>query len=295
MSEPENSLLPRRPLRVLALAALLALSGLPLPALEPNVLTYREVDGRSLKAYVFPPAKRDGRERTSAILLFHGGGWDTGAAEWTFDRAQWFASLGMVAIPIEYRLSQGKVTPIEALTDVCAAFRWTRRHADELGLDPRRVAGYGVSAGGHLVASTATVGCPPETGDSTRAEPDALLLWSPAIDVASDRWFHQKLQGRGTAAEYSPAEHVRPTTPPTSIVQGAEDVLTPLAGARRYCEKLKVAGGVCELNVYERVGHLLTRNLAHQESDFDPDPEARADGLVRLERFLKQQGFLSGN
>lgn len=49
---------------------------------------------------------------------------------------------------------------------------------------------------------------------------------------------------------------------------------------------------MCELHVYEGVGHLLTRNLANQESDFDPDPEARADGIAQHERFLTELGFV---
>ena len=50
---------------------------------------------------------------------------------------------------------------------------------------------------------------------------------------------------------------------------------------------------MCELNVYEGVGHLLTRNLANQESDFDPDPEARADGIARHLRFLAELQFFA--
>lgn len=53
------------------------------------------------------------------------------------------------------------------------------------------------------------------------------------------------------------------------------------------------SGGVCELNVYPGVGHLLTRNLANQVSDFDPHPEFRADGKARHERFLRDRGFIS--
>jgi hypothetical protein len=33
---------------------------------------------------------------------------------------------------------------------------------------------------------------------------------------------------------------------------------------------------------------LLTRNLANQESDFDPDPVARADGNAKQIEFLRQ-------
>ncbi len=198
----------------------------------------------------------------------------------------------MVAIPIQYRLSQGDVTPIDALADVCAAFRWAREHADELGLDTSRVAGYGVSAGGHLVASAATVGCPQEEPSAVRSVPDALLLWSPALDMARDGWFERKLQERATAEAYSPVEHVRASTPPTSIVQGDADTLTPLSGAERYCEQLTELDGVCELNVYGGVGHLLTRNLEYQEGDFDPDPKAVADGIAQHLEFLRGLGFI---
>ena len=175
---------------------------------------------------------------------------------------------------------------------MCAAFRWARQRAHDLGLSGR-VAGYGVSAGGHLVAATATVGCSGSEAGGEDAEPDALLLWSPALDVAADGWFSRMLQGRASVAEYSPVEHLKPSTPPTSIVQGAEDTLTPLSGARRYCDRLVQLGGVCELNIYEGVGHLLTRNLATQERDFDPDPEAAADGIERHRRFLIELGFIT--
>lgn len=259
---------------------------------EPIVHVYREVNGQELRAYVFPPAAPHPKRRAAAVLLFHGGGWSAGSPEWTFAAARRFAGRGMVAVPIEYRLSEGEVTPIEALADVCAAFRWARQRAGGLGLDAERVAGYGVSAGGHLVTSAATVGCPPEGPAGVRAEPDALLLWSPALDMARDGWFERKLQGRAKAETYSPMEHVRASTPPTSIVQGAEDTLTPLSGAERYCKRLTEAGGICELHVYKGVGHLLTRDLAQQESDFDPDPEAVADGVAQHLRFLAELGFI---
>ena len=261
---------------------------------EPVTYTYHEVDGQALHAYVFAPEARGSNdELVSAVLLFHGGGWSVGTPKWTFDAARRFAAHGMVAIPIQYRLSEGNVTPIEALADVCAAFQWARAHASDFGLDPDRVAGYGVSAGGHLVTSAATVGCPQEGTSAVRSKPDALLLWSPALDVARDGWFERKLQGRATAEAYSPLEHVRAFTPPSSIVQGAADTLTPLSGAERYCTRLVELGGICDLNVYDGVGHLLTRNLEYQEGDFDPDPEAVATGVARHLQFLREQGFIA--
>ena len=251
---------------------------------------YRVVDGDSLHAHVFLPPGHDVRRKSHAILLFHGGGWTFGDPEWVFPTARRFADSGLVAIAIQYRLSAGEITPIDALDDACVAFRWTRAHAAELGLSGR-VAGYGVSAGGQLVAATGTIGC--RENGRAEAGPDALLLWSPALDLAGDNWFASKLQGRATAADLSPARHVGRSTPPTSIVHGEKDTLTPLRGVTKYCEQLRELGRACDLNVYPGLGHLLTRNLANQESDFDPDPKARADGVARHLEFLRQQGFLA--
>lgn len=251
----------------------------------PRVTIYRKVGGQELKAHVFAPV---GKASGAAILLFHGGGWSVGKPQWTYPAARRFAALGLTAIAVEYRLTDQKVTPADALDDTCAAFAWARRQADNLGIDVHRIAGYGVSAGGQLVAAAATIGCR-DVGSAGR--PDALLLWSPAIDVSRDRWFEGLFHGTAKSVDYSPAQHVGPETPPTSIVHGAKDTLTPLSGAETFCRRLDALGVQCDLHVYEGVGHLLTRNLADQEDNFDPDPEAKADGILKLDAFLVELGY----
>jgi acetyl esterase len=251
---------------------------------EPVAHTYRTIAGQDLPAYVFAPTGK--QVRNAAILLFHGGGWFMGDATWVFPAAQRFADLGLVAIAIEYRLSDAGTTPIDALEDTCAAFAWARSQARELGFDPKRVAGYGVSAGGHLAATAATIGCGTSDGSFGVGGPDALVLWSPAVDVADSGWFERLLQGKALPADYSPVEHLGKRLPPTSIVQGTEDSVTRLAGARRFCAGVQAAGEVCALEEFPGLGHLLTRNLAHQEDDFDPDPVARAEGWKRQNEFL---------
>ena len=74
-------------------------------------------------------------------------------------------------------------------------------------------------------------------------------------------------------------------------MQGEKDTLTRLAGSRRYCDRLTSLKGTCELHVYPNLGHLLTRTLANQEDDFDPDPTAVADGIARHLSFLRALGF----
>jgi acetyl esterase len=257
---------------------------------QPRVMVYRTAGTRSLHAYLFEPSAGAGRR--GAILLFHGGGWSDGSPEWVFGAAQRFAGLGMVAIPVEYRLADDTNTPIESLSDVCSAFQWVRAHARELRIDPRRVAGYGVSAGGHLLASTVTVGCPTSAPRRPSPRPDALVMLSPALDVGRDGWFRQKLKGRASPGDYAPLEHVQAPPPPTVIIQGADDTLTPAAAATGYCELVTRHGAACELTLFPGLGHLLTRNLKNQESDFDPDPEARERGNQKQAEFLRRLRFI---
>ena len=260
---------------------------------QSRAYVYREVDGQKLNAYVFAPRGEVSPRPTAVVLLFHGGGWVAGSADWTSGEAMRFAAYGLTAVTVDYRLAEGKITPIEALDDARAAFRWVRRHAAEFNIDPQRVAGYGVSAGGHLVAAAATIDLPGDGSDDMSSKPDLLLLWSPALDVAADGWFVRLLKGRANAADYSPLKHAGASTPPTCIVNGDKDTLTPLSKAERFRKRVVRAGGVCELHVYPGVGHLLTRNLKDQEDNFDPDPDFRADGKAQFERFLRERGYLS--
>jgi len=275
----------RRAFFVITIALCLPVQGAGLEA--PQVMTYRKIEGHELKAHVFVPT---GKPSGAAILLFHGGGWSMGAPEWTYPAARRFAALGLTAVAVEYRLTDEKLTPADALDDTCAAFAWIRQNAKKFGIDVHRVAGYGVSAGGQLVAGAATIGCR-EVGVAGR--PNALLLWSAAIDLSRDHWFERQFHGKATSLEYSPAQHVGPTTPPTSIVHGEKDTLTPLTGAKTFCQQLRGFGVRCDLHVYPGVGHLLTRNLADQEDNFDPDPADTADGIAQFDTFLAELGYTS--
>lgn len=267
---------------VLALGAACRPRTAPVPAPSARA-AYAVARGESLFVHRFSPTQPPARR--PAVLLLHGGGWSDGEPRWVFPAAAAFAAGGFEAFAVQYRLSDSVTTPLEAIADVCAALRWTRVQADSLGVDAARVAVYGVSAGGHLAASTVTIGCPEALAERGA---DALLLLSPAVDVEGDAHFGRLLRGRATAAEVSPVNHARAGMPPTVLVQGAEDSLTRLRGAQRFCLLLAAQRQACDLRVYDGLGHLLTRNLAEQERAFDPDPLARADALRHQVRWLQQ-------
>jgi acetyl esterase/lipase len=264
-------------------------SGSPAAATEPQAHTYRTIGSRALAAYVFLPAGGGGRR--PATVMFHGGGWRIGEPAWLFTRARELAAAGMVAIAVEYRLSHDGQSPADAVEDACAAFAWTRANASRFGLDRARVAGYGVSAGGHLAAAAATL--PSVKGRPIAADerPNALVLFSPALDMAKDEYFGELMAGKGDPARYSPAEFVGGALPPTLVIQGQEDTIVLTPHARAFCEKAREAGATCELHVYPGVGHLLTRNLKVQYRDFDQDPTAGADAHAREDAFLAAIGY----
>ena len=253
---------------------------------------YAAPGGVQLKAYVFSGQKAGAGKRRPAIVLFHGGGWAMGEPQWAFPRAKVFAERGMVAVAAQYRLSdQKKITPLEAMADARAVIRWMRKHADSLGVDPDHIAAYGWSAGAHLAASAAIFD-QRESGETMSAVPNALVLISPAVSLASDNWVQRLLGQRGDPRDISPDEHVREGLPPTLILEGSDDIVTPLSGVKRFCERLRAASNTCELHVYQGFGHLFTPKGTPDDGMPKPDPATAADAAARAERFLKSLGFL---
>ncbi|HEY2344950.1 MAG TPA: alpha/beta hydrolase [Xanthomonadaceae bacterium] len=266
--------------------------GKPATPMQPENMPYRMIDGQPLVAYLFAPAKLPKNAPPApAILLFHPGGWEEGSATWNFDDARRFANQGFVAIAIEYRLANDKRTPVAAFEDACAAFAWVRTHAIALHVDPKRVAGYGDSAGGQLVAATGTIACPAAIGDRAATRPDLMLLVSPVLDTVNDP-YAQLLHARARAVDYSPLAHAGAGAPPTLIVQGDADTRTPTATAQAFCDKLHAAHVDCRLDSFEGVGHLLTRDLKDQEGDIDPDPRMLADSQRHEREFLLSHQFV---
>jgi acetyl esterase len=283
-----------RAFAVLTLLLVFRSSAEPQAPLQPEVRIYKRIGTTTLKAYIFMPAGPINATPRAAIVLLHGGGWSTGSPEWMHDDAKRYAGLGMVAIAGEYRLSDQKsITPIEAMADVRDLIRWVRTNAADLSVNPHRIAAYGVSAGGHLALSAAVF--PHTEEDRTSAVPDLLVLISPSVSLLNDKWPQLLLGTRTEAKTISPAENVTQRLPPIAIIEGAADTVTPPLAARRFCDRAKQLGGSCELNLYPKLGHILSRRLdprAQEEGPFDPDPDAVLDAHAKDESFLRRGGFL---
>jgi len=285
-----------RPLLVILIllcAAITAISAADDPApLDPVIHVYAKHGETELTAHVFTPDKRN--PVRSAIVILYGGGWSMGEASWSYGAARRFAGLGMVAIAGQYRLSGDEhpgVTPIEAMADARALFRWVRANRDELGIDPGRVAGYGWSAGAHLVASAA-IWTDVDEGEELGCAPDAMILSSPALSLHHDNWLKKLLGDRAKAADVSPDEHVRKGMPPALILQGRADTVTPLAATRRFHEAMLAADNESELIVFDGVGHLFTPSTEPDTDWPNPDPEVAKRAKQAMEEFLRERGFV---
>lgn len=89
------------------------------------------------------------------IVFIHGGAWATGHPTITnhvyrqMDFLNRFHQAGFAVARISYRFSHEAKFPTQ-LHDCKAAIRFLRKHAALLGIDPKRFASFGDSAGGHL-------------------------------------------------------------------------------------------------------------------------------------------------
>lgn len=91
------------------------------------------------------------------VVYFHGGGWLLGSVDSHDVTTRKLATAsGCAVLSVGYRRGPESRFPV-AVQDAVDAVRWAVAHADELGIDPSRLAVAGDSAGGNLATVTALV------------------------------------------------------------------------------------------------------------------------------------------
>lgn len=160
---------------------------------EGKVYVYKQVDGVNREMEIYFPEGHDASKNTvPGIILFHGGGWGGGSRVAFSYQCNYFASRGMVAATVTYRLrtkedqaalTKGQSTKRVCIPDVKSAIRWFKQHAKELGVDPKRIVAGGGSAGGHIsLLGTTNPGLnDPNDPEGIDTNVAAYVLFNPAL------------------------------------------------------------------------------------------------------------------
>lgn len=247
--------------------------------------TYKKTDQVELQLHFFRPEGHKADDERAAIVFFFGGGWVGGQPSQFYPQCEYLAKRGMIAISAEYRVrSKHGTSPLECVKDGISAIRWVRSHADELGIDPDRIAAGGGSAGGHVAAGTGTTrGIVEEGEDETvSARPNALVLFNPVYDNGPKGYGHERVK------EYwekiSPMHNLDKDTPPTIVFLGTKDRLIPVATAEKYRDLMEEAGVRSELHLYEGQPHGFF-NRSRSEEHYRKT-------VKEMDAFLTSLGFL---
>ncbi|BCB76976.1 alpha/beta hydrolase [Phytohabitans flavus] len=245
---------------------------------SPLDLTYAQVLGyRPLSLDLHVPA---GEGPWPLVVWVHGGGWRTGDRRTlpsTYAELGFFARMrrrGYAVASVDYRLSAEARFPAQ-LHDVKAAIRWLRANAADLALDADRVALWGESAGGHLVALAGLTADAPDpfvegevglTGVSSAVH--AVVNWYGVADlVGLDRKDPESpeallLGGQPghlpeLAALASPAEHAHAEAPPFLCVHGVADKVVPYSQSEHLAAVLHAYGTRCDLRPVPGADHIF--------------------------------------
>jgi acetyl esterase/lipase len=247
-----------------------------LPATAPlalakasKVLIYKTVDGVELEMHVFVPETPANGKLHPAVLFIHGGGWVAGDPSAHALESLYLSSQGMVAATIRYRLLGDSTknryaiakSPADCLSDAKSAMRFFRSHAADFSVDPNRIAAGGGSAGGHLAAALADVDGFDDPHDdlAISCKPNALVLLYPAFDLI-DGWKGGIEQCRKSGIDvmkFSPATLANKEFPPTLILAGNLDPISPPASNQAFIERMKPLGVSVELFSYNGKAHKL--------------------------------------
>jgi acetyl esterase/lipase len=255
-------------------------------SLTPSkVLTYKTVEGGKLPLTlsVFDPPGWKASDRRPVLITYHGGGWAAGEPSTQYYMADRLAKCGWVGISVKYRLTNKNhpgVTPFDAVRDARSAVRYVRAHTAELGIDPDRVVTNGGSAGGHLAAATAMFDDVNDPADdlNVSARPQHMVLFYPVIDTGPAGYGNEKCGDDWK--RISPVDRVIAGLPPTLLLHGDRDTVTPYAGAKLFHERMKAAGNDCEL-ITGRGGHGY---FTYTQAPLD-------EALAQVDRWLKAQGY----
>ena len=261
--------------------------------IKPETILYKSIDSIDLNLYVYRPENFDTSKIYNSIVFFHGGAWNTQNIKQFQRQSIYFASRGMIAFIVEYRVTSiHDSTPFQSVEDTKSAIRYIRLNSKSLSLNPEKIAVSGGSAGGHLAAASANISKYDNTNENLNisSKPNLLILFNPILDTTPDTWgygsFMRRIGNKITENPYeiSPIHHISKKTPPTIILTGTKDNKVPVIKINEYKDIMTSNNVRCDVVFYKDAEHGFFNRGEHF-----------IDTIYKSDLFLKSNGYLSGD
>lgn len=243
-------------------------------------IVYKNTAQGELKVHIFHAAPNT--IQNSALILFHGGGFNSGSPQQFYPQARYLADFGITVICAEYRIkNKHKTSRQYSVMDAKSVMRWVYQNADELNISVDRIAVGGGSAGGYLASAVGIIEGfdDPEDDTSIPISPAALVLYNPGLQLS--------LKGRnhnGQAKDLKNESTLLSITdnyPPSLVLIGTEDWLTSVSKVKHFCYLVTEAGSDCKMAIYDQ-----------QEHGFFNSKRNLYDTTIRSHQFLADQGLV---
>ncbi len=274
---------------ILVLASCARTNGAPARTKTPSGerYVYKVVGEQALDLFVYLPPEEKRSDHMPAILFFHGGGYTSGSAYQFEHQSQYFASLGMVCISVNYRLrnAENSVLPTDAIEDGQSALAWVIQHAAEFGIDTTKISLAGGSAGGHLALSiylSPDLALEKDKPFLEHFKPVAFLLLNPATDIADRQADAERLGVALDLDTINPQKLVHTGMPPTLTQHGDKDTKVPIEEAYRFRDRNLELGNDYTLIVFPGEGHGF-HNYGQKAYD---------EVIANMESFLREHNQL---
>lgn len=256
------------------------------PRCHPVV--YKKTDQGSLELQLYVP-RHTPAENRPAMLYFFGGGWVEGRVTQFQRQARYMARAGLLVVCADYRVSSRHgTTPAEAVEDGVDAYLWLQKNAKTYGVDPKKIAVSGGSAGGHIACCVANDLLPSRSIKTAQRAPLMLLL-NPVLDLYSacpelefscgEMALIEKLEQMDLKQTLSPQQQLGDESPPAYLLYGSED-------------PLKIQGQQFSASMREKGISVESRLALSQRHGFFNQPPWREWVADDMLGYLMDQGWL---
>lgn len=126
----------------------------PIKTIEDVVFTTRELSNGKSKQLLMDILKPESTGTRPLVVYVTGGGFVQAPKESALDLRTYVAEAGFVVASIQYRTVRDGANYRDGIADVKSAIRYLRANAGKYGIDSSKIALWGESAGGYLVAMT---------------------------------------------------------------------------------------------------------------------------------------------